>query len=151
MAVRLPILPAYIHIHIQTEIVDIATLVIDALMNPLPSEAGVSGSGSQPLSAVPAIDSPGLGAPRRALDMLIALLRNSDKRTVPEARANIATLVGVLGKKGFVADTRSREVQILKEEFEPVLEEVAIKEHGDGPTPAPLAAAAKQTLETWGL
>lgn len=116
-------------------------------MNPLPVEIPRSGPSSQPISAVPSSDSPAVGTPRRALDMLVSSLRNTD--TPPEVRANICALVGYLGRPGVVNDSRARDVHILKEEIKDVLDSV-LKRETKEKAPTPLAAAAKRALDGWG-
>ncbi|KAI0695924.1 hypothetical protein BC835DRAFT_1533592 [Cytidiella melzeri] len=134
-----------------------AVTVLDALMNPLPVEISRSNSSnnmlSQPISAIPTSDSPAIGTPRRALDMLVWSLRNPD--APPEVRANICTLVAHLGRPGVVDASRARDVQVLKDELRPVLEKVAKadeeEEEGEKAPSAALEAAAKRALDAWGV
>lgn len=117
-------------------------------MNPLPVEIPRGGPLSQPISAVPSSDSPAVGTPRRALDMLVVTLRNND--IPPEVRANICGLVGYLGRPGVVNESRARDVHVLKEELKDVLADVLKKEAEGGETSlTPLAAAAKRALDAW--
>ena len=110
-------------------------------MNPLPTETS-RGAFNAPVSAGPAGDSPIVGTPRRALDMLVSCLRNADGRIPAEVRANICLLVGQLGRRGVVPESRERDLQVMQEEFKDLLEE-AKKD------PNPVGAAAKRALETW--
>ncbi|KAI0341721.1 hypothetical protein BDW22DRAFT_1358564 [Trametopsis cervina] len=121
-----------------------AVVVLDALMNPLPVEISSKNSNNalaQPISAVPSSDSPAVGTPRRALDMLVYTLQNPD--TPPEVRGNICRLVGHLGRPGVTDASRARDVQVLKDETRNALEKIVKDES------AP-ASVAKQALEAWG-
>ena len=124
---------------------------MDALMNPLPVEVPRTGSLSQPISAIPTSDSPVVGTPRRALDMLVSVLRNSDGRTPPEVRVNVCALIGYLGRPGAVNASRARDVQNMKEEFEELLENLAKEADATSRQPGLLAAAAKRALDGWGV
>ena len=119
--VLIKVLPSY-----ESIVIVSAVIVLDALMNPLPVEISQKNSSSnplsQPLSAIPTSDSPAVGTPRRALDMLAWTLKDPD--VPPEVRANIATLVGHLGRQGVVDSSRARDVQVLKEEVKGVLEKI---------------------------
>lgn len=113
-------------------------------MNPLPTETPRGAAAfAVPVSAGPAADSPVVGTPRRALDMLVSCLRNTDGRLPAEVRANICALVGHLGRAGVVPDSRTHDLRVMQEEFKGLLE-VAVKD------PNPVGAAAKRALETWG-
>ncbi len=140
-----------------------AVIVLDALMNPLPVEISKNSNASnnplsQPLSAIPSSDSPAVGTPRRALDMLVWALKNPD--TPPEVRANISTLVGHLGRPGVVDASRARDVQVLKSEVRGVLEKIVKgKEEADDEEEdedegakgrSSLVNAAKRALDAWG-
>lgn len=96
-----------------------------------------------PVSAGPAADSPAVGTPRRALDMLASCLRNADGRLPAEARANICALVGHLGRAGVVPESRAHDVRVMQEELRELLEGAAKEAN-------PAGAAAKRALETWG-
>ena len=134
---------------LETHAAYVAVIVLDALMNPLPVEIPRGGPLSQPISAIPSSDSPAVGTPRRAFDMLVTSLRNSD--TPPEVRANICALVGYLGRPGVVNESRARDVHVLKEEMRDVLNDVVQKEgKASEKTSGPLAAAAKRALDAWG-
>ncbi|KAI0831201.1 hypothetical protein BC628DRAFT_1312049 [Trametes gibbosa] len=120
------------------------TLVLDSLLNPLPTE--VLRSTSQPLSAVSATEgSPVVGA-RRALDMLIHVLREGSNVPV-EVRANACALLGHLGRKGVVAENRSTDLQRMKEGTRELIE--ALTRESDAPGNAKIVAAAKRALEAW--
>lgn len=140
-----------------------AVIVLDALMNPLPVEISKNSNASnnplsQPLSAIPSSDSPAVGTPRRALDMLVWALKNPD--TPPEVRANVSTLVGHLGRPGVVDPSRARDVQVLKSEVRGVLEKIVKgKEEADDEEEeedegakgrSSLVNAAKRALDAWG-
>ncbi|KAI0082720.1 hypothetical protein K474DRAFT_1585274 [Panus rudis PR-1116 ss-1] len=135
-------------------------IVLDAIMNPLPAEVRPHPASrqnsmlNQPLSAGGplafggaandgAVDSPIVGAgggPQRALDMIVYVLKTP---AVPaEIRSNLITLVGHLGRKGVVPESRARDLEILKENTREIIE-AAAKEVG------PLGAAAKPALEAW--
>jgi hypothetical protein len=131
-------------------------------MNPLPVEISRTNNNSlsQPISAVPSSDSPAVGTPRRAFDMLVWALKNRD--TPPEVRANVCALVGHLGRRGVMDTSRARDVQVLKDELKDVLEQLAKGENiqqeeyaeealedEDENVPKNLAAAAKRALEAW--
>ncbi|KAI0093611.1 hypothetical protein BDY19DRAFT_917898 [Irpex rosettiformis] len=141
-----------------------AVIVLDALMNPLPVEISQKNSSSnplsQPLSAIPTNDSPAVTTPRRALDMLVWALKNSD--TPPEVRANIATLAGHLGRQGVVDSSRARDVQVLKDEVKGVLERIVKaqekgedavedEEESEEKVTGALLSAAKRALDAWGI
>ncbi|TBU50670.1 hypothetical protein BD309DRAFT_944442 [Dichomitus squalens] len=122
------------------------TLVLDSILNPLPSEA--VRTTSQPLSAVSVTEGSPVVGPRRALDMLISTLREGSAPNVPpEVRSNVCALLGHLGRKGVVAESRATDVQRMKESTRELLEALA-KE--DGPQGNPkVAVAAKRALEAW--
>lgn len=121
----------------------IGLIVLDALLNPLPSEANPRGALVVPPSAGPsATDSPVVGGPRRALDMLVHSMRNSDGKTPNEVRANICSLVGRLGHAGVVPESRAQDVHILKESFGDIL--TMGKDE-----PGPFGVAAKKALDAW--
>lgn len=134
----------------------IAVVVLDALMNPLPVEISRTNNNadvlSQPISAIPAADSPAVGVPRKALDMLVWSLKNPD--TPPEVRANICTLVGHLGRPGVVDVSRARDLQVLKDELRHVLEKLVKPGQDDDEdgekAQQSLMAAAKRALDAWG-
>ncbi|KAF7793031.1 hypothetical protein EIP86_004136 [Pleurotus ostreatoroseus] len=118
-------------------------VVIDALLNPLPSEAPARGAHNAPISAGPSsTDSPAVGTPRRALDMLVASLRNTDGKVPVEVRANICALVGHLGRAGVVPESRAQDVQTMKESMRELLV-AASKETGL------VGAPAKKALDAW--
>jgi hypothetical protein len=110
-------------------------------MNPLPTELS-RGAYNVPVSAGPAGDSPIVGTPRRALDMLASCLRNAEGRIPAEVRANICALVGQLGRRGIVAESRAHDLQVMQEELKDLLEAAAQE-------PNPVGATAKRALETW--
>ncbi|CDO70798.1 hypothetical protein BN946_scf184798.g114 [Trametes cinnabarina] len=121
------------------------TLVLDSLLNPLPAEA--IRSSSQPLSAVSATESSPVTGPRRALDMLISVLRDSNPNVPAEMRANVCALLGHLGRKGVVAESRAVDLQRMKDSTRELIEGLS---RADDPGNAKVAAAAKRTLEAWG-
>ncbi|RPD66031.1 hypothetical protein L226DRAFT_530170 [Lentinus tigrinus ALCF2SS1-7] len=122
------------------------TLVLDSLLNPLPAEA--IRTTSQPLSAVSATEGSPVVGPRRALDMLISVLRDSSALNVPpEVRANVCALLGHLGRKGVVAEDRATDLQRMKESTRVLIEALA-KESDEQGNPR-VAVAAKRTLEAW--
>ena len=86
--------------------------------------------------------------PRRALDMLIGVLREgSAPNAPPEVRSNVCALLGHLGRKGVVAESRATDVQRMKESTRELIEALA---KDDGPQGNPkVAAAAKRALEAW--
>lgn len=119
-------------------------VVLDAIMNPLPIETPRGAAAfAVPISAGPATDSPVVGTPRRALDMLVSCLRNADGRLPAEVRANICALVGHLGRTGVVPESRAHDLRVMQEEFRDLLD-VVVKD------PNPVGAAARRVLETWG-
>ncbi|KAI1794275.1 hypothetical protein LXA43DRAFT_1116106 [Ganoderma leucocontextum] len=124
------------------------TLVLDSLLNPLPSEAIRSSSTSQPLSAVSASEGSPVVGPRHALDMLIGTLREGSAPNVPpEVRSNVCALLGHLGRKGVVSESRTTDVQRMTESTRGLMEMLA-KEEGHRSNPK-VAAAAKRALEAW--
>ncbi|KAI0748021.1 hypothetical protein C8Q80DRAFT_1219351 [Daedaleopsis nitida] len=122
------------------------TLVLDSLLNPLPTEA--IRTTSQPLSAVSATEGSPVVGPRRALDMLIGVLREGSAPNVPpEVRSNVCALLGQLGRKGVVAESRETDLQRMKESTREQVEALA-KDEGPQAN-LKVAASAKRTLETW--
>ncbi|KAK7693611.1 hypothetical protein QCA50_003180 [Cerrena zonata] len=126
---------------------DGGVIVLDSIMNPLPSEMSARG-GTAPISAGGpltgnGIDSPIVG-PRRALDRLVAILRSSSPPIAAEVRANVCALVGHLGRKGVVPEDRARDLQHLKESLREILEN-ATKEENQ------VAIAAKRALDAWAV
>ncbi|THG97815.1 hypothetical protein EW026_g4259 [Hermanssonia centrifuga] len=118
-------------------------VVLDALLNPLPTETPPHGGPlSQPISAGPSTDSPAIGMPRRALDMLVSSLRNADGRTPVEVRGNICALLGRLGRQGVVPESRVHDVGAMKLSTKEWVEEAAGEE-------GPIGGAARKTLEAW--
>ncbi|KAI8998730.1 hypothetical protein BD414DRAFT_475906 [Trametes punicea] len=120
------------------------TLVLDSLLNPLPTET--IRSSSQPLSAVSATDASPVTGPRRALDMLISVLRDNNSNVPAEVRANVCALLGQLGRKGVVAESRAVDLQRMKDSTRELLEGLS---RAEGPSHAKVAAAAKRALEAW--
>lgn len=116
------------------------TLVLDSLLNPLPTEA--IRNASQPLSAVSATEGSPIVGPRRALDMLINMLR--DTNAAPEFRSNVCSLLGQLGRKNVVAESRATDLQRMKESMRELLEGLS-----DEPSNPKVTAAAKRVLEAW--
>ncbi|PIL23899.1 hypothetical protein GSI_13650 [Ganoderma sinense ZZ0214-1] len=124
------------------------TLVLDSLLNPLPSEALRSASASQPMSAISVNEGSPVVGPGRALDMLIGTLREGSAPNVPpEVRSNVCALLGHLGRKGVVAESRATDVQRMTESTRELIEVLA-KEEGPQSNPK-VAAAAKRALEAW--
>lgn len=114
-------------------------------MNPLPSEAlRQSQSQQQPISAIPSEGSPAVVGPRRALDMLVAVLRNTDNSLQPEVVANVCALLGHLGRKGVVSEDRTADLERVKSSTREYLEKAA-----QDRTARSLSAAAKRALEAW--
>ncbi len=87
--------------------------------------------------------------PRRALDMLIGVLREGSAPNVPpEVRSNVCALLGHLGRKGVVAENRAIDLQQLKESTRESIE--ALAKDPEGPQGNPkVVAAAKRALEAW--
>lgn len=112
-------------------------------MNPLPSEA-LRQPQSQPISAIPSEGSPAIVGPRRALDMLTAVLRNTDRSIEAEVCSNVCVLLGHLGRKGVVSEDRAADLERLKDSTRGLLEQAA----QDGNARS-LNAAAKRALEAW--
>ncbi|KAI0781039.1 hypothetical protein BD413DRAFT_463594 [Trametes elegans] len=122
------------------------TLVLDSLLNPLPAEA--IRTTSQPLSAVSATEGSPVVGPRRALDMLTYVLRESTPNVPAEVRANVCALLGHLGRKGVVAENRATDLQRMKEGMRELVEGLA-RESGEPPANPKVVAAAKRALEVW--
>ena len=93
--------------------------------------------------------------PRRALDMLIGVLREgSAPNAPPEVRSNVCALLGHLGRKGVVAENRATDLERMKESTKVLIDTLA--KEADGPQAqgqahgnAKVAAAAKRALEAW--
>jgi len=119
------------------------TLVLDAIMNPLPSEV-IRPSQSQPVSAIPTEGSPD-AEPRTALDMLLSVLRNSD--TMPaEVRSNVCALLGQLGRKGVAGENRAEDLARMKGAAKELLERLAADSEGSTQM---VSASARRALEAW--
>ena len=119
--------------------------MLDSLLNPLPTEA--IRATSQPLSAVsPTEGSPVVG-PRRALDMLTNVLREggSGSKVPPEVRSNICALLGHLGRKGVVAESRAMDLERMKDATRDLIQTLAKDADGN----AKVVTAAKKALEAW--
>ncbi|KAH9946201.1 uncharacterized protein BXZ73DRAFT_86375 [Epithele typhae] len=123
------------------------TLVLDSLLNPLPTEA-VRATTQPPMSAVSATENSPTVGPRRALDMITAVLRESaGPKVPPEVRANACALLGHLGRKGVVAENRATDLARMKDATREVVEALARDEdQGNGR----VAASGKRALEAWG-
>ncbi|KAI0637070.1 hypothetical protein C8Q77DRAFT_1095851 [Trametes polyzona] len=121
------------------------TLVLDSLLNPLPTEA--IRTTSQPLSAVSATEGSPVVGPRRALDMLISVLREGNPNVPAEVRANVCALLGHLGRKGVVAESRATDLQRMKDSTRELIEGLA--REGEAPSNPKVVAAAKRALEAW--
>ena len=82
------------------------------------------------------------------MDMLISTLREGSAQNIPpEVRSNVCALLGHLGRKGVVAESRATDVQRMKESTRELIEALA---KDDGPQGNPkVAAAAKRALEAW--
>ncbi|KAH9951320.1 hypothetical protein B0H21DRAFT_718473 [Amylocystis lapponica] len=120
------------------------TLVLDAILNPLPTET-IRSSQSQPISAVTSDGSPVVG-PRRTLDMLTAVLRSSQGNIAPEVRANVCGLLGQLGRAGVVKDDRKNDVDQMKDSTRELLENAARETEE---TLKVFSGAARRALEAW--
>jgi hypothetical protein len=91
--------------------------------------------------------SPVVGPPR-ALDTLLAVLKNKETRFQPEARANVCTLLGQLGRAGAPDDVDAQDVARIREQVRPALEDVAALEK-DGKGMVILVGAAERALANW--
>lgn len=125
--------------------VGLGMLVLDSILNPLPSEVIRPGAQSQPVSAIPTEGSP-IAGPHTALDMLLSVLQNPD--TMPaEVRSNVCSLLGQLGRKGVVEEESSvQDVMRMKAKSRELLEGLATDSEG---TTQMVSAAARRALETW--
>ena len=83
------------------------------------------------------------------MDMLISTLREGSAQNVPpEVRSNVCALLGHLGRKGVVAESRATDVQRMKESTQELVE--ALAKDTEGPQGnAKVATAAKRALEAW--
>ncbi|KAI0950311.1 hypothetical protein AcV7_008820 [Taiwanofungus camphoratus] len=120
------------------------TLVLDAILNPFPAET-IRGSQLQSPSAATSEGSPVVD-PRNALDMLVAVLRNSEKTIPVEVRANVCVLLGQLGRKGVVGDDRIDDVERMKNSTRELLEGAVNSSEGNTRI---FSSAAKRALEAW--
>ncbi|KAI0336426.1 hypothetical protein GY45DRAFT_1238667 [Cubamyces sp. BRFM 1775] len=120
------------------------TLVLDSLLNPLPAEN--IRTTSQPLSAVSATEASPVTGPRRALDMLITVLRDNHPNVPAEVRSNVCALLGHLGRKGVVAESRTIDLQRMEDSTRELIEGLA---RAEGPSNPKVVAAAKRALEAW--
>ncbi|GBE82337.1 hypothetical protein BKA93DRAFT_760564 [Sparassis latifolia] len=121
-----------------------ATLVLDAIMNPLPSEVILQPQ-SQPMSAATSEGSP-TGGPRRALDMLITILKDADQSMPFEMRANVCAVLAHLGRKGAIGEERASDVARMKDSTREYLESAASGSDGSALL---VSSAAKRVLEAW--
>jgi hypothetical protein len=131
-----------------------ALLVVNAILAPQPSEtvgfasAPASASTSSGVSS-PVVTSPTarshLQAPRRALDMLVAVLKNVDTgANYPvEIRANVCSFILQVGK-----NSPSASYARVKEITRPVLEDLAEVPVVDGKK-GMLSVAAQKVLDSW--
>ncbi|EMD38507.1 hypothetical protein CERSUDRAFT_113687 [Gelatoporia subvermispora B] len=120
------------------------TLVLDSILNPLPTEA-VRSPQSVPVSAATSEGSPTVH-PRHTLDMLVYALRNADNNMPAEVRANVCALLGQLGRKGTVTDDRALDLQKLKDSTRDLMESASREQNGNAKV---LAGAAQRALEAW--
>ncbi|KZT68996.1 hypothetical protein DAEQUDRAFT_727172 [Daedalea quercina L-15889] len=119
------------------------TLVLDALLNPLPSEV-IRPSQSQPVSAIPTEGSPIAGS-HTAFDMLLSVLRNPE--TMPaEVRSNVCALLGQLGRKNVVDESRAQDVARMKSSAKELLEGLVADPEENTQM---VSASAKRALEAW--
>jgi len=121
------------------------SLVIDALIAPLPHEAQqppqLTISPVQSGTTYSNGGSPVVG-PGRALDTLVNVLKRADSRCPIEVRANICTLLGQVGRKSGAIGVREDDVEKVREATREILQGVS---QGTDL----LAGAAKRTLEAW--
>lgn len=85
--------------------------------------------------------------PRRALDMLTTLLRDSSTNVPAEVRSNVCSLLGHLGRKGVVAESRATDLQRMKDGTRELLEGLA--HESEVPGNLKVVASAKRALEAW--
>ncbi|KZT11398.1 uncharacterized protein LAESUDRAFT_734264 [Laetiporus sulphureus 93-53] len=122
------------------------TMVLDAILNPLPSEVIRSTlSLSQPASAISSDGSP-VADLHSALDMLVVVLKNTDNNFAVEISANVCALLGQLGRKGVVSPDRVDDVARMKLCTKELLETAAANRDGGARM---LSAAAKRALEAF--
>ena len=86
-----------------------------------------------------------IAGPRTALDMLLSVLQNPD--TMPaEVRSNVCALLGQLGRKGVVSESRVQDVARMRGAAKELLEGLATKSEGNAQM---VSAAARRALEAW--
>lgn len=119
-------------------------IVLDAITSPLPTEVQQAPNPLLSLgeseTASSEESSPVLS--KRALDVLLVVLKGPDSRCPIEVRANICTLLGQLGRKGVAVGDREVEVQKMKDAADEILQSFSKGKDL-------LAGSAKRTLEAW--
>ncbi|KAJ3528496.1 hypothetical protein NM688_g7992 [Phlebia brevispora] len=119
-------------------------VVLDALLNPLPTEISTRGALALPVSAGPprrTRPQPARRGARSTCSSRACATRTG--RSPVEVRANVCALVGHLGRAGVVPESRVQDVTTLKESTRELLVAGA-KEEGY------VGTAAKKALEAWG-
>lgn len=146
---------------------DGGTLVLRAIVSPLPTEVTPSIPNSMAIPATPStsseVESPNIWSPgarhrppqNRALDHLVSILRNIYKNddtqglrlavtSYPnEVRTNVCSLFGQVTKH-----TSGEDVDTIQDEVKPVLEELSRHSQGLG-RESMLGNAAKRVLDMW--
>ena len=81
------------------------------------------------------------------MDMLISTLREGSAQNVPpEVRSNVCALLGHLGRKGVVAESRAIDLQRMEDSTRELIEGLA---RAEGPSNPKVVASAKRALEAW--
>lgn len=125
----------------------LGTVVFDALISPLPTEAGQGSSAPTSTGSTSSDASPVTGPPR-VLDLLLSTLKNRDGRHAPELRANLCALLGQLGRSGVVDERETASVSKMKARAKPLLETAAASDKTNKGGVA-LAAAAQRAIDAW--
>jgi hypothetical protein len=86
--------------------------------------------------------------PPRALDLLLAALKNRSGRNAPEVRANICALLGQLGRPGVVDEADAARLAKMKHQAKPILEAAAATDRTSQGHTA-LATTAEKAIEGW--
>jgi hypothetical protein len=119
-------------------------IVLDAITSPLPTEVQQAPNPLPSLgeSETTSNEESSPVVPKRALDVLLVVLKGPDSRCPIEVRANICTLLGQLGRKGVAEGDREVEAQKMKDAASEMLQSFLKGKDL-------LAGAAKRTLEAW--
>jgi|SRR5712664_803897 hypothetical protein len=132
----------------------VGPFVLDAIINPLPIEVAPNpamlgpSDGDSPV-ATSTSSHPRMQTPKRLLDRLVAILRNTDANNRPnplnfpvEVRANVCALLGQVSR-----NASGEQMETLSKVAKSILEDLS-KTAGQG-REGMLSTAAKKSLDGW--